>query len=67
MESRQGDGDKKKIEDETKLENLGLSTSQALEILQKDIKKVIEEYEIDNKKNKYESQLFMLLIHFFLL
>lgn len=54
METGQGDCiDNKDTKDETKFENLGLTTSQALEILQKDIKRVIEEYEKDNRKNKY--------------
>lgn len=53
MESGQGVGTNKKEEkDETKYENLGLTTTESLEILQRDVKRIIEEYEKECKKNK---------------
>lgn len=55
MEAGQGDGQKEKEErrDEIRYENLGLTTGEALEILKRDINRVIEEYEKDCRKNKY--------------
>ena len=48
----EGAGKKKEQEEKPKYENLGLSTSETLEILQRDVKRVIEEYEKECKKNK---------------
>lgn len=53
MEVRQGEGvDNNEKKNEDSYENLGLPTGEALEILQRDIKRVIEEYEKESKKNK---------------
>ncbi|XP_011498921.1 PREDICTED: uncharacterized protein KIAA0195 isoform X1 [Ceratosolen solmsi marchali] len=54
MEMEQGEGIDKKEEknNETKYKILGLTTDKTLDILQRDIKRIIEEYERDFKKNK---------------
>lgn len=54
MESRQGEAANKKEEqkDERRYENIGLTTSESLEILQRDVKRIIEEYEKECKKSK---------------
>ncbi|XP_058796297.1 transmembrane protein 94 isoform X3 [Phymastichus coffea] len=53
MEKEQSENvDKKEAKKESEFVNLGLSTGESLDILQRDIKRVIEEYEIECKKNK---------------
>lgn len=54
METEQGENlDKKEAKkDEAEFVNLGLSTGESLNILQRDIKRVIEEYEAECKKTK---------------
>lgn len=34
-------------------EKLGLTTTEALEILGRDIRRIVEEYEVDYKRNRY--------------
>lgn len=52
------EGDQAKKTDENSKsepkESLGLTTSAALEILQRDIKRVLDEYEEECRKNKYD-------------
>ncbi|OXU20778.1 hypothetical protein TSAR_005268 [Trichomalopsis sarcophagae] len=54
MESGQGETAHKKEEqkDEKRYENIGLTTAESLEILQRDVKRIIEEYDKECKKSK---------------
>lgn len=55
MESTgQGEAANKKEEqkDERTYDNIGLTTTESLEILQRDVKRIIEEYEKECKKSK---------------
>ncbi|CAB0035951.1 unnamed protein product [Trichogramma brassicae] len=71
MEAGQGDrvdkkDDKKK---KPKYENLGFNTAEALDILQRDIRRIIDEYEKECKKNKlttwpYEGNILFILVIF---
>lgn len=47
-----GQGDCRREKDERKYADLGLTTAEALEILKRDINRVVEEYEKDCRKNK---------------
>ena len=54
MESEQTEKKRDEKSKSESKESLGLTTSAALKILQRDIKRVLDEYEEECKKNKYE-------------
>lgn len=72
MGGNQAEGDVPRVEEEPNArpkENRGLTTAMALEILHRDIGRVLDEYEDECRKNKYGAQLagkhlFNLFIYF---